>query len=370
MIYYLVVIILIIDTYNDTYNGHSVKSYGAKYHYTGATDASGDEIPDELNEVIEKVKAQYPNSKINQCLVNCYKGSSSKLPEHSDNELCIDPESSIYTISLGQDRTVIFRDKFSENTTPVIVKGRSIYTMSRSSQAYYTHRIDEEPNTTLRYSITLRFVGQHFRRSTLIIGDSNTKFLKFGEGVGTFGMGQPGKRIRAAVVDEINPDDCAAYANVVLMVGTNNLRQRSISGRSDVNVVFDTLKEKIDNIRYIRKDIVIIILPVLPTRLSGMNRPIQYYNSLLFKHFISSGLYFNVKMPTIHDINEFFDGDLLLNRAFLRNSTNDAIHLNSRGLIEIANIIKSQVFNGYRRKPGGGPRSSAPKAVGGQGGQT
>ena len=354
-------------------NGHGVKKFGARYHYSGAADAAEDDIPAELNVVLEKVKALYPNANnINQCLVNCYKGKSSKLPEHSDDELCIDPESSIFTISLGQDRTIIFRDKSNDNATPLVAKGRSLYTMTRSSQTYYSHRIDEEHGSTLRFSLTFRTVGQQFRKSTIIIGDSNSKYLMFGEGQGTFGKGQPGKRVRAAVVSDIDPHDCAAYANVVLMVGTNNLRQRYISSRADVNIVFENLKEKIDTIRLIRKDIKIILLPVLPTRLSGMNRQIQHFNYIVFNYFISSGLYFNVSMPTMNDIEKFFDSDNLLNRAFLRNSTNqnDAVHLNSRGLIEIAFVIKSQIFLGYRRKSAGGPKALAPKASSGQGNQT
>ena len=213
-------------------NGHSVKNFGASYHYTGASDATEDNIPAELDVVVQKVKALYPDTSLNQCLVNCYKGNASKVPEHSDDEPSIDPESSIYCVSLGQDRTMIFRDKFSDHTTSLVAKGRSIYAMTRSSQTYYTHRIDEEPDTTLRYSITLRNVGQQFRKSTIIIGDSNSKYLMFGEGVGTFGKGQPGKRVKAAVVSEINPNDCAAYANAVTMVGTNNMRQKYISSKS------------------------------------------------------------------------------------------------------------------------------------------
>ena len=154
------------------------------------------------------------------------------------------------------------------------------------------------------------------------------------------------------------------------MVGTNNLRQKYISSRSDVENVFKILRGKVDTIRLIRNDIKITLLPVLPTRLSSMNRSIESYNSMLFTHFISSGLYFNVNMPTKHDIREFFDSDLLLKKAFLRNSPNDAVHLNSKGLIEIAFVIKSQIFSGYRRKSSGGPKGSASKAGSGKGNKT
>ena len=38
-----------------------------------------------------------------------------------------------------------------------------------------------------RFSITLRTINKNFCRSTLVIGDSNTKELVFGTGKGTFG---------------------------------------------------------------------------------------------------------------------------------------------------------------------------------------
>ena len=350
-------------------NGHSVKNFGAKYHYTGAGDVTDDDnqIPAEFDLILEKLRSRYPDIKINQCLVNRYDGNNSFLSQHSDNELSIDPESSICTVSLGQDRTIIFKDKFSGNTIPFPAKSRSLYVMTRSSQAFYTHQIDAEPDTTLRYSITLRYVEPKFRKSTIILGDSNSKYLQFGEGMGTFGKAQPGKRVKAARVSDINPCDCAAYSNVVLMAGTNNLWPKYISSRSDVEQVFETVRDKIDAIRYIRKDIKIVLLPVLPTRLSGMNRQIHWFNTMLFEHFISSGLYFNVSMPSI---KEFFDSDYLLKKTYLRNSQNDAVHLNSQGLAEIARIIKMEIFSRYNRRKDGKPYSTATKAFGDRGGST
>ena len=181
-------------------NGHSVKNFGAKYHYTGAGDVSDDDkIPAEFDLILEKLRSLYPDIKINQCLVNRYVGNNSFLSQHSDNEPSIDPDSSIYTVSLGHYRTVIFKEKFGSNTIPFVAKSRSLYIMTRSSQAFYTHQIDTEPDTTLRYSITLRTVEPKFRKSTIIIGDSNSKFLRFGEGKGTFGKGHPGKGLKLHV---------------------------------------------------------------------------------------------------------------------------------------------------------------------------
>ena len=350
-------------------NGHSVKNYGAKYRYTGAGDeSSDDDIPAEFEPIINKLKLAYPGITITECLVNRYDGLHSKLPVHSDDELSIDPESSIYTVSLGQDRTVIFTNMFNGTTESLVAQGRSLYTMTRSSQDYYSHQIDEQPNSKLRYSLTLRHVAPQFRRSTVIIGDSNSKFLTFGQGQGTFGKALPGKRVKAARVEDINPYDCAGFANVVLLVGTNNLWPKNISDRSDINKIADTMKTKIDIIRRFRKDIKIVLLPVLQTRLGGMNRQIHYYNNMIFDLFISSGHYFNISMPSL---GEFVDQDYLLKRDFLRNSPNDAVHLNSYGLSLIVQIIKSVIIRGYRRKSDpGGPKSSASKAGSSQGNTT
>lgn len=324
-------------------NGHSVKNYGADYKYSGAAERVGGTMPDEIQSVIAKVKSVYPEAKINQCLVNRYEGSTSKLSEHSDDELCIDPNSTIITVSIGQERTIRFRNKFSSDISLLPAKPRSVYVMTRSSQSYYTHRIDEESDATLRYSLTFRMIGDQFRRSTLIIGDSNSTGFVFGEGKGTFGRGQPGERVKASTVENINPHDCAGYANVVFMVGTNNLREGYVSGVKDVKHVLDILEDKICIIRRITKDIRIVLLPVLPTCLPGMNRSIQLYNAMMYDRFISSGCYLNILMPAMCEIGIFFDRDMLLKRHFARDGK-DPIHLNVKGIAHIVRVIKRQVF--------------------------
>ena len=67
-------------------NGHLVKNFGASYYYNGAGDAipDDDEIPDVIIPIIDRIKKSYPNSKINECLINCYRGRSF-LSAHSDN---------------------------------------------------------------------------------------------------------------------------------------------------------------------------------------------------------------------------------------------------------------------------------------------
>ena len=103
--------------YNDE-NGHSVTSFGTPYTYTGAKSSTDvPVIPDNLSPLLSKVNelqsemffSKYPHLKnkksapqINSILVNKYSGAESYLPQHADKEITIDPESSIFTLSLGQ----------------------------------------------------------------------------------------------------------------------------------------------------------------------------------------------------------------------------------------------------------------------------
>ena len=317
---------------------HKVKNFGEEYKYTGAADLSKDEIPDELLEIAAKIKTKYPGTEINECLVNRYVNGKSSIGDHSDDEPHIDPDSSIFCVSVGQERKIIFTDKFSGRESEHLMKSGSMYVMTRTSQAYYRHRIDSEDNcNSERYSLTFRYVKKNFARSTIIIGDSNTKNLTFGGGAGTFGVGLPGKVVKASMVEDINPYDCVAYSNVIFVVGTNNLRSKYISNRDDV---LKSFHEKISIIQKIRKDIKIIIMPVLPTRLADMNRHIVCYNRMLFEQYVTSCPSFNIRLPALY---EFLDKERLLRRDCARDG--DYIHLNALGLSRLARVIKDAIFN-------------------------
>ena len=341
----------------NTENGHSVKNFGVEYDYNGAGDGrSGNcEIPAEIQTIIDKINKEYPESKINQCLVNSYIGGTSHLPAHSDDELSINPESLIFSLSIGQERCVVFGDKFSGTETTHVAMDRSMYVMTRSSQAYYTHKIDpiDSSDTSIRYSLVFRHVDRSFKKSTLIIGDSNTRGLKFGEGKGNFGRSLPGKRVQATKVENINPFDCAAYANVVLVVGTNNLRRGHVSNTGDIDKIVQSLAEKIAEIEKIRKDIKIKLMPVLPTRYAEMNRHIMYFNRKIYARFIMSGENFNISIPGVH---EFVDNDNLIRDKLTR--PGDAIHLNDRGLSIFASCIKSSILPFPGRAVGGDRKRS------------
>ena len=323
--------------------GHGVKNFGEPYRYAGAGDSSQarTEIPEIFNPVIKKISEEYPNCTINECLVNCYR-TDSQISDHSDDEFEIDPESNIFCLSLGQERSIVFRDRASHVETTHVARDGSLYVMTRSSQDYFTHRIDQDStsNGAVRYSLTFRHIGDRFKNSTIVIGDSNTTDLKFGEGFGTMGAKIPGKRVKAANVEDINPHDCAGFANVVIVTGTNNLRCENISSRADIVKIFQTLQQKISAIQGIRNNIKITIMPVLPTRFREMNRQIMCYNRMVYDKFVHAQTYFNIKMA---NLCEFLDREQLLRRDLSRRG--DAIHLNDRGISVFVPCIKNLILN-------------------------
>ena len=211
--------------------GHSVASYGAKYKYMGSK-AVVKEMPPQLQEIMDTLNdKKYTKCKyvLNQCLVNRYSGKGSFLPEHSDDEFSIMPDSHNYTVSICAPRTVIFSDKLSKEESEHNCLNGSMYVMSRDSQTFYTHRIEPSDDDGIRYSLTFRSVHYRYLNSTLIIGDSNTGKIRFGSSRGTMGAATPGHQIFAPIVQDINPLDCTSHRSVVIMVGTNNLKQNRIT---------------------------------------------------------------------------------------------------------------------------------------------
>ena len=288
-------------TYTDV-NGRSVASFGEDYHYTGRPDNNVKDIPLPINKVIALIQQEFKQftsaPTINQVIVNRYKDGSSFLPKHSDNEQEIKPDSQIFTVSLGCARSMMFRDESKkpgkeDRDTELEVSDGSVYIMSQPSQSFWSHRMDvlEEQDSPERISLTFRTVGGNYKNSTAIIGDSNTKHLRFSSGQakekGTFGYMLPGKRVEAFHLRSVNPEDCIGYQNVILHCGINDIRNRS-PGRlptdpdpADVEAHFDILRKKVLDIKALCPNIAIFVSPILPTKSENLNRRVVEFNEHL-----------------------------------------------------------------------------------------
>ena len=330
--------------------GHSVKLYGEPYSYTGCRSSVTDPIPKELNKVIDKLCADLTLSdRPNSVLINYYPDSSrlqpneSYLAMHSDDEGSILPDSKILTLSFGASRKVVFQPKHSGNeapTTELTTKNNSLYVMSKTSQGWFKHGVPAPDTADIdeRFSITFRSLRQQFKRSMLVIGDSNTKDIQFGNGSGKVGKSFPGKRIKASKVTNIDPKSCIGYANVFVMCGTNDMRCDNIKNRSEVQAVVDQLKDKLSEIKQLCPSTKLFVIPVMPSRIPQMNLNIELYNEL-----VDQMLMVNFPEVWFEGIYSFLDHQDMLSAKLTRE--NDKIHLNGKGIAKLVTYMKMCVFN-------------------------
>ena len=330
--------------------GHGVYQFGEPYGYTGSKSTDNNEpIPPELNRIIEKLTTDLSlNEKPNSVLINhfprCDKNEQkdSHLAKHSDDEPCITAGSKIITISVGASRKVLFESKHDDTESPVVldVKSNSMYVMSRSSQNWYRHCIPQpEADETVeeRFSITFRTLNQKFRRSILLMGDSNTEPVKFGVGSGKVGASYPGKREKAARVKDIDPVKCVGYQNIFLHVGTNDLRCENVKSDQDIYQLVEKLHEKLTVVKQLCPKASVFVVPVLPSRIKAMNDNIRFYNNLVDKMLEDC-------FPEIwfSSVRSFLDSQGLLSVKLSRNG--DKIHLGSRGIALYVSLMKLCVF--------------------------
>ena len=326
-------------------NGHSVAMFGHPYHYSGSRHNDEHvEIPAPITEVVELVRQKYPDQEINSCLVNKYCGPNSFLPKHSDNEPSINPESVICTISIGHSATVTFSETHGDKSCEHVAEPNSLYVMSKSSQAYWQHQIKTDstiPENSVRYSLTFRHVDKKISRSTIIIGDSNTRNLKFGTGKGTFGHNMPGKREEAAHIDDINPAACSGYKNIFIHCGINDIKHHRVNTPEKVGQKFENLRSKIDQILVLCPGAKLSVSPILPTKNQQWNKRAIDFNQRLFD-------YRNKLQGKFVALNfsEFCDQQgLLRNDMGKFHNTEDPLHLGSKGITALVKIIRQRVLS-------------------------
>ena len=319
-------------------SGHSVISFGEPYKYTGAkaVDPISKVFPDTISKLVKSIMKSHKDSVINQCLVNRYTDKDATLPKHSDDEESIVFGSNIFTISVGSAREVTFCRKEDEAEEVILsVAGNSMYVMSRRSQDFWTHRIDPCTETCgTRYSITFRYVSQHNNNVTAILGDSNTRHLKFGSGKHTFGDKMPGCRMECFTLDQIDPNACVGYKNIFIHCGINNIKQP----HANVPEAAGLLVSKLKQIRKLCPTSKIIASPILPTKSPAINSRAVWFNKLLFDF-----CNVNTTIGTL-DFSGFCDNNSVLADKFGRYfDKGDLIHLGSTGIFTLSRLIANKL---------------------------
>ena len=333
-----------------TEGNRGVLQFGEYYKYMGSK-TTPKACPEPIQKIMDNLNKDFASKhqdkryhySINSCLVNRYQGNMSDLPEHSDDEGDICPTSSIFTVSLGGTRTVVFRNTQDDVETPVYCNGRSLYQMTRQSQDFFKHQIKPEPEQedSTRYSLTFRAIHWSNFNSTLLVGDSNFGKVLFGNGKGKVGQATPGFRSFVPQVADINPLACSSYKNVVVMVGTNDLKKNL----SDVEIreLYKSYKTKVSQIRKYNPKCKLFVCPVLPTKSSTINQRIFRFNKYICDDLIQSSL----DALLVEGLLEFVDNRSgLLRNDFAVNDVNDILHINStKGVRLLVKLIKRAIFS-------------------------
>ena len=324
------------------HNGHATAVFGEQYTYIGTKHITQPPpMPDHVSQVAEMINKLCPDHQVTSCLINKFVGPESYLPEHSDNERSLDPESKIYTVSLGDSRVINFREIHSNNTHSHIAAHNSLYSMSRESQNFWHHQIEKDAEFHgTRYSLTFRCVSWIYSKSVAIVGDSNTKPYVFGNGPKTFGASTPGKRIRAGIVSEINAfaDNISSYSNIIIQCGLNDIRYQPVS-QGKMKQLISTIEDRCLNLQSLNNRQKIFISPILPTRDPLINHRARYMNGLIRE---LCAKYYNV---TMLDCSSLVDSTQRLRS----NLCSDQVHLKDNGIGVMVKIIKQYVHNNHSK---------------------
>ena len=348
--------------------GRLTMKFGEYYSYNGSRGESTVEFPPCLKAILDKLNENHVGQDaplLNSCVVNKYVGPTSFIASHSDDEKSIHPESSIFTVSVGKDATVHFRDIMKNTTHDHVASSGSMYCMSRKSQGCFKHQIDKDTSWTgsdVRISLTFRSVHWRNNNSTIVLGDSNTGGLKFAsfeknnpthDFNGTFGNAMPGKREAAFVVSDIDAGKCVGYNNVVIHCGLNDVRQADIQSDDDVRNVYVKFKSKINQVLHVNKRARVYVNLLLPTKIEDCNKKIKYFNRLIIDDLCKS---FDNRVKSIDAHKKFCDSNgflsTSLSQEFNRENRPDYLHLNAAGLKLLSVSIKNAIFVSKRQRQG------------------
>ena len=330
--------------YNHSENGHDVIAYGKRYPYKGSKQSEPPKPFTELiNETIKLISSELPGTTVQTCLVNRFTGPQSYMPEHSDNESVLCPNSSVITVSLGQERTIIYKNKTSKREVRLKVEHSSMYTMTVESNKHWTHRIDRElhspkPRVSLVF-FTLKNEPKcsedppskppHIKH--LIFGDSLLKSVH--PEVQSLTVCKGGAKICDIkyLIDETlkNPNvDILNVESVTLSVGTNNL-----TDNIPLNKVLNEYCELLEYIKF----------KFPKSRIGLFNVPPRFYPSVnlfirirAFNNFLLDLGNFHKNVETLCLFWEFIDSYGYMNGSLFRH---DYLHFSHQGILLVRDHI-------------------------------
>lgn len=130
-------------------------SFGKAYNYSQIDYPYQDFLP-ELDEIIKRLKPVI-GFEPNNCLINYYLDGKSKMGYHSDQTDILDTDTGIAIVSIGETRTLKFRNIESPDQflTYELTAGSLVY-MTQEVQTIWQHSIPKSDTENGRISLTFR----------------------------------------------------------------------------------------------------------------------------------------------------------------------------------------------------------------------
>ena len=330
-------------------DGQKTVLYGKPLKYSkNKVNNATTKIPDILKNVISVVDPDN-SQKLNSIVINKYSGEDSVRTWDRYCESSIKPESSIFSLFIGGQFDIVFRDAVTGLETIEKADNASCIEMSQQSQFYWTHKINCLAPESDQYKFTIKlFSTGRNQNSTIVVGDSNTYNIKFhGErSYSNLGREISGKRYTCYLIDEVDTLKCIGYRNIVFHIGINNLKDRrhnsnGVGGHVDVNTIFDSWLTTVVKLRSLCPCSQIIVSPILPTQIRALNSRAMAFNRFMFSCIN--------KFWRELDFNSFLSTDGLLDDNYARRTNvntrvKDRIHLGRLGVARLGLLFRDAIL--------------------------
>lgn len=133
--------------------GDKAYAYANIYHKAIKLPYYLEEIKDKINQLL---KENNIHSKMNSVLINYYRNGLDKINYHSDDQTQIGSEPVIVSLSLGETRNFIFRNKKTKEKIEYILESGDLLIMKGKTQDFWQHAVLPENNKKERINLTFR----------------------------------------------------------------------------------------------------------------------------------------------------------------------------------------------------------------------
>jgi alkylated DNA repair dioxygenase AlkB len=133
-------------------------NYGKEYFYTGLLHPANP-IPHEYLVRLLTWVCNDSGKKYEQMIINWYRDGNDYIGSHSDSEIGLVPQSTIYSITFGGTRDFVIKAKDGTYRTVLALKENTILKMGGSMQQYFKHEVPKRKSALPRINVTFRLMA-------------------------------------------------------------------------------------------------------------------------------------------------------------------------------------------------------------------